>query len=127
MAEEDLDLVIHLGDYIYEGGISTQASRPRKHTSAEIVSLTDAELVAAIGAGMSSAEIADRHGLTRQYVNRRRAALDMSAPVGRPTTAPACVGDPAWLWSDTITALAAAAGVSVSTIVRARRVGAFAD
>ena len=89
--------------------------------------MTDAELVAAIGAGMSSAEIADRHGLTRQYVNRRRAALDMSAPVGRPTTAPACVGDPAWLWSDTIAALADAAGVSVSTIVRARRVGTFAD
>jgi hypothetical protein len=89
--------------------------------------VTNAELAEAIEAGMSSAEIADRHGLTRQYVNRRRAALDMSAPVGRPTTAPACVGDPAWLWSDTITALAAAAGVSVSTIVRARRVGAFAD
>jgi alkaline phosphatase D len=41
MAEEDLDLVIHLGDYIYEGGASTQPGRPRKHTGAEIVSLTD--------------------------------------------------------------------------------------
>ena len=89
--------------------------------------MTDAELVEAIEAGMSSAEIADRHGLTRQYVNRRRAAIDMSAPVGRPTTAPACLGDPVWLWSDTVAALADAAGVSVSTIVRARRVGAFAD
>ena len=51
--------------------------------------MTNAELAEAIEAGMSSAEIADRHGLTRQQVNRRRAALDMSAPVGRPTTAPA--------------------------------------
>ena len=50
--------------------------------------MTNAELAEAIEAGMSSAEIADRHGLTRQQVNRRRAALDMSAPVGRPTTAP---------------------------------------
>ncbi|MBL8173145.1 MAG: alkaline phosphatase D family protein [Bryobacterales bacterium] len=39
MAEEDLDLVIHLGDYIYEGGISKD--RPRRHNSAEIVSLND--------------------------------------------------------------------------------------
>ncbi|MBS1826384.1 MAG: alkaline phosphatase D family protein [Acidobacteria bacterium] len=41
MAEEDLDLVIHLGDYIYEGGIGTQPGRPRKHTGAEILSITD--------------------------------------------------------------------------------------
>jgi alkaline phosphatase D len=39
LAEEDLDLLIHLGDYIYEGpGI---ADRPRKHTGNEIVSLND--------------------------------------------------------------------------------------
>ncbi len=40
MAGEDLDLVVHLGDYIYEGGISG-GSGPRKHNSAEIVTLTD--------------------------------------------------------------------------------------
>lgn len=39
MAEEDLQLVVHLGDYIYEGGIS--ADRPRKHTGPEIQSLSD--------------------------------------------------------------------------------------
>ena len=89
--------------------------------------MTDAELVEAVEAGMTSAEIADRHELTRQHVNRRRAAIDMSAPVGRPTSAAACLGDPVWLWSDTIAALADTAGVSVSTIVRARRVGTFAD
>ena len=89
--------------------------------------MTDAELVAAIEAGMASAEIGAPHGLTPQDVNRRRAAVDMAATDGRPTTAPACVGDPAWLWSDTVAALADAAGVSVSTIVRARRVGTFAD
>lgn len=39
MAQEDLDLIIHLGDYIYEG--STQQNRPRAHNSAEINSLND--------------------------------------------------------------------------------------
>jgi alkaline phosphatase D len=39
MAEEDIDLVVHLGDYIYEGGIAQD--RPRRHNSAEIVSLDD--------------------------------------------------------------------------------------
>lgn len=39
MQQEDLDLVIHLGDYIYEyGGID---KRPRKHLGNEIVSLDD--------------------------------------------------------------------------------------
>lgn len=38
MAEEDLDFVVHLGDYIYEGGVN---GRIRKHNSAEIVSLND--------------------------------------------------------------------------------------
>lgn len=40
MAKEDLDLIVHLGDYIYEGGIST-GDGPRKHNSAEITSLAD--------------------------------------------------------------------------------------
>ncbi len=39
MAKEDLHLVVHLGDYIYEGGPST--NRPRKHDSPEIQTLTD--------------------------------------------------------------------------------------
>ena len=39
MAREDLDLVVHLGDYIYEGkGID---GRLRKHTGEEIVSVED--------------------------------------------------------------------------------------
>ncbi|HEY8546868.1 MAG TPA: alkaline phosphatase D family protein [Acidimicrobiales bacterium] len=36
---EEPDLVVHLGDYIYEGGIS--GSAPRQHNSSEVVSLTD--------------------------------------------------------------------------------------
>ncbi len=39
MAEEDLDLVVHLGDYIYEGGIARD--RPRLHNGPEIMSLAD--------------------------------------------------------------------------------------
>ena len=39
MASEDLDLVIHLGDYIYEGAPRTTGVR--KHNSPEIVSLAD--------------------------------------------------------------------------------------
>jgi len=39
MAEEDLDLVFHLGDYIYEYGPAT--GRPRIHNSPEIVTLED--------------------------------------------------------------------------------------
>ncbi|HKX29394.1 MAG TPA: alkaline phosphatase [Blastocatellia bacterium] len=39
LAEEDLDLVVHLGDYIYEGGIAT--GRPRAHNSPEIMTLDD--------------------------------------------------------------------------------------
>ena len=39
MAAEDLDLVVHLGDYIYEG--KGQDGRPRKHAGGEIVSLED--------------------------------------------------------------------------------------
>ncbi|MEO0489854.1 MAG: alkaline phosphatase D family protein [Cyanobacteria bacterium J06659_2] len=37
MAQEDLDLVIHLGDYIYEGGISSDAVR--QHNSPQVVTL----------------------------------------------------------------------------------------
>jgi alkaline phosphatase D len=39
MAEESLDAVIHLGDYIYEG--AAQNGRVRRHNSAEIESLAD--------------------------------------------------------------------------------------
>ncbi|NJL86970.1 MAG: alkaline phosphatase [Leptolyngbyaceae cyanobacterium SM1_1_3] len=37
MAKEDLDLVIHLGDYIYEGGVSSTGVR--QHNSPEVTSL----------------------------------------------------------------------------------------
>lgn len=39
MAEEDIDLVVHLGDYIYEYGPETGG--PRQHNSPEIVTLAD--------------------------------------------------------------------------------------
>ena len=39
MAQDDLDIVFHLGDYIYEGGIAQD--RVRKHNSPEITSLND--------------------------------------------------------------------------------------
>ncbi|HEY9800085.1 MAG TPA: alkaline phosphatase [Leptolyngbyaceae cyanobacterium] len=39
MAEEDLDLVVHLGDYIYEYGPRSNA--PRQHIGPEIITLTD--------------------------------------------------------------------------------------
>lgn len=39
MADEQLDLVVHLGDYIYEG--APVADRARRHNSPEIVSLDD--------------------------------------------------------------------------------------
>jgi alkaline phosphatase D len=39
MAEEDLNFVIHLGDYLYEGGINT--NRVRQHNSPEIITLED--------------------------------------------------------------------------------------
>lgn len=38
-AETDLDLIFHLGDYIYEGG--PRADRPRQHNGPEILSLDD--------------------------------------------------------------------------------------
>jgi alkaline phosphatase D len=39
MAEEPLDLVVHLGDYIYEGGVNANAVR--HHNSPEIMTLVD--------------------------------------------------------------------------------------
>jgi alkaline phosphatase D len=39
MQQEDLDLVVHLGDYIYEYG--GQDNRPRKHLGSEIETLAD--------------------------------------------------------------------------------------
>jgi alkaline phosphatase D len=41
MAAEDLDLIVHLGDYIYEGGITTDAKQPRRHNSKKIFSLEE--------------------------------------------------------------------------------------
>ncbi|MEM1255411.1 MAG: alkaline phosphatase D family protein [Cyanobacteria bacterium P01_H01_bin.21] len=39
MAREDLDLVVHLGDYIYEGGVSSDAVR--QHNSGDIITLEE--------------------------------------------------------------------------------------
>jgi alkaline phosphatase D len=39
MAQEDLNVVVHLGDYIYEGGIGKD--KPRQHNSDEIITLDD--------------------------------------------------------------------------------------
>ncbi|HEX6071239.1 MAG TPA: alkaline phosphatase D family protein [Longimicrobiaceae bacterium] len=39
MAAEDLQLLVHLGDYIYEGGVASNAVRP--HNSPEITTLQD--------------------------------------------------------------------------------------
>lgn len=39
MAREDLDLVLHLGDYIYEG--AAEPKRPRHHNSGELLTLHD--------------------------------------------------------------------------------------
>lgn len=39
MADENLDLVVHLGDYIYEGGVAANSVRP--HNGPEIYSLDD--------------------------------------------------------------------------------------
>jgi alkaline phosphatase D len=41
MADEDLDLIVHLGDYIYEGGAGTRDGLVRKHTGSEIHTLSD--------------------------------------------------------------------------------------
>lgn len=39
LAEEDIDLVVHLGDYLYEGGIGQNAVRP--HNSDEVITLEE--------------------------------------------------------------------------------------
>lgn len=39
MADEDLDLVVHLGDYIYEGAVT--GNRPRSHLTGEPLSLDE--------------------------------------------------------------------------------------
>ena len=39
MAHEDIELVVHLGDYIYEGAM--RPGRPRQHTGPELASLSD--------------------------------------------------------------------------------------
>jgi alkaline phosphatase D len=39
MAQEEIDLIVHLGDYIYEG--SGRSDRVRQHSGEEITSLTD--------------------------------------------------------------------------------------
>jgi alkaline phosphatase D len=40
MAQEDLDVVFHLGDYIYEGNPTTRPDRPRRHANPEPVDLS---------------------------------------------------------------------------------------
>src|SRR5436190_6393239 len=39
MVQENLDVIVHLGDYIYESGLRT--GRPRQHTGKELDSLSD--------------------------------------------------------------------------------------
>ncbi len=39
LAEEDLDFIIHLGDYIYEGGVTE--GKPRRHNGPEPITLED--------------------------------------------------------------------------------------
>lgn len=83
--------------------------------------MTDDELHSAISEGLTSSEIAARHGITRRQVNRRRADLGLSGSPGRPVERPPHLDDPDWLWSASLPELADAAGVSVSTVSRARR------
>jgi len=40
VAQEDLDVVFHLGDYIYEGNPTTRTDRPRRHANPEPVDLS---------------------------------------------------------------------------------------
>lgn len=40
MVQEDLDVVFHLGDYIYEGNPTTRTDRPRRHANPEPVDLS---------------------------------------------------------------------------------------
>ena len=42
LAQQDVEMVFHLGDYIYEGGISRfDATRPRRHNSEEVKTLAE--------------------------------------------------------------------------------------
>lgn len=41
LANEDLELVVHLGDYIYEGGITDSDEKARQHNGPEVQSLAD--------------------------------------------------------------------------------------
>lgn len=41
LARQDVELVFHLGDYIYEGGPHSNPERPRRHNSSEIFTLED--------------------------------------------------------------------------------------
>src|SRR5687767_14748712 len=41
MVRENLDLIVHLGDYIYEGGITKEANRPRQHNSKKIFTVEE--------------------------------------------------------------------------------------
>jgi alkaline phosphatase D len=41
LADEDVDVVLHLGDYIYENGPASSAEPPRLHDAPEVISLDD--------------------------------------------------------------------------------------
>jgi alkaline phosphatase D len=41
LARQDVDVVFHLGDYIYEGGVNRGGERPRQHNGNEIFTLDD--------------------------------------------------------------------------------------
>lgn len=71
--------------------------------------------------GLTHAEIAERLGVSGRHVRTlvRDAGLSADVP-GRPVSRPACVDDPAWLAARTVAQAAADAGVSESTINRAR-------
>lgn len=77
MAEEDIDLVLHLGDYIYEGGIKD--GLPRRHNSGETKTLDayrnryalyklDPDLQAA-HAAFPWAAVPDDHEFDNDYAN----------------------------------------------------------
>jgi len=77
LASEDLDLVLHLGDYIYEGG--THQGRPRQHNSGEVETLEeyrnryalyklDPDLQAA-HAAFPWAVVPDDHEVDNNYAN----------------------------------------------------------
>jgi hypothetical protein len=71
--------------------------------------------------GLTHAEIAQRLGVSERHVRTLVRDADLSADVpGRPVSRPACVDDPAWLAARTVAQAAADAGVSESTINRAR-------